>query len=272
MTDPRPPKHLLRPTLQTRVEDLLEALQDMDADTVRALVGPDIEWRNTGLPTVRGSRRVERVLTAVSHFVTSYEVTEILTMTTTGDTVSSRRTETIRIGWLSLHLDVDGHYTFERDRLKIWDDRFKYRHLIRGVKLGRRRRPDPAHDLVRTASPMPPTGKIDCGGCGRTSDGDAELGAGTATGTPTGWSLEPDENYCPDCADTRFQTWGYLSTSTSPLDTDRVPSGPESSSEAIPNIVVTQGESDQTPILDSSDSTSWTAQYRDPKPSTRYSR
>ena len=84
----------------------------MDADAVRALVDPDIEWRNTGLPSVRGSKRVELALTIVSRLITRYEVVEVLTMTTDHNTVSSRRREIIRIGWFAMHLDVDGHYTF----------------------------------------------------------------------------------------------------------------------------------------------------------------
>ena len=98
--------------LTSRVVDLLIALEEMDADAVRALVDPDIEWRNTGLPSVRGSKRVELALTIVSRLITRYEVVEVLTMTTDHNTVSSRRREIIRIGWFAMHLDVDGHYTF----------------------------------------------------------------------------------------------------------------------------------------------------------------
>lgn len=255
MTDSRPPKHLAHPTLETHVVDLLCALQEMNADAVRELVHPEIEWRNTGLPAVRGSRRVERVLTAVSRLVTGYEVTELPTMTTIGDTVSSRRTEIIRIGWLSLHLDVDGHYTFDHDRSKIWDDRFRYGQLVRGVTFGRRYCTDSPRGPVGTVPPMSSTTKVDCDGCGRTTGGDARLvGDGTADGTPTGWSVESDENYCPGCADTRFRTWGYRPANDPLPDPVRVLSGPESRSTESPNAAVIQSNSKDESIRIGSDS------------------
>ncbi|MBT2271056.1 nuclear transport factor 2 family protein [Rhodococcus enclensis] len=133
----RRPEYLLNDDqLTSRVVDLLIALEEMDADAVRALVDPDIEWRNTGLPSVRGSKRVERALTIVSRLITRYEVVEVLTMTTDHNTVSSRRREIIRIGWFAMHLDVDGHYTFANGLLRIWDDRFSYRRLLRGLRFG----------------------------------------------------------------------------------------------------------------------------------------
>jgi limonene-1,2-epoxide hydrolase len=122
----RRPEYLLNdahPTLESSVVDLLIALEEMDADAVRALVDPDIEWRNTGLPTVRGRKGVERILTIVSHLITRYEVVEVLTMSTDHDTVSSQREEIIRIGWFAVHLDVDGHC-------------FTYRRLLRGLRFG----------------------------------------------------------------------------------------------------------------------------------------
>ncbi|MCW2090959.1 UNVERIFIED_ORG: limonene-1,2-epoxide hydrolase [Rhodococcus erythropolis] len=98
----RQPEYLLNDDqLTSRVVDLLIALEEMDADAVRALVDPDIEWRNTGLPSVRGSKRVELALTIVSRLITRYEVVEVLTMTTDHNTVSSRRREIIRIGGLA---------------------------------------------------------------------------------------------------------------------------------------------------------------------------
>ncbi|GAA3155909.1 hypothetical protein GCM10020255_036860 [Rhodococcus baikonurensis] len=110
---PQRPEYLLNDDqLTSRVVDLLIALEEMDADAVRALVDPDIEWRNTGLPSVKGRKSVERALTIVSRLITRYEVVEVLTMSTDHDTVSSRRREIIRIGWFAMHLDVDGHYTF----------------------------------------------------------------------------------------------------------------------------------------------------------------
>ncbi|MCC4301775.1 limonene-1,2-epoxide hydrolase family protein [Rhodococcus sp. 3-2] len=133
----RQPEYLLNDDqLTSRVVDLLIALEEMDADAVRALVDPDIEWRNTGLPSVRGSKRVELALTIVSRLITRYEVVEVLTMTTDHNTVSSRRREIIRIGWFAMHLDVDGHYTFANGLLRIWDDRFSYRRLLRGLRFG----------------------------------------------------------------------------------------------------------------------------------------
>ncbi|MCW2090958.1 UNVERIFIED_ORG: hypothetical protein M2328_004238 [Rhodococcus erythropolis] len=35
-----------------------------------------------------------------------------------------------------MHLDVDGHYTFANGLLRIWDDRFSYRRLLRGLRFG----------------------------------------------------------------------------------------------------------------------------------------
>lgn len=54
---------------------------------------------------------------------------------------------------------------------------------------------------------------IDAAECARITDGAhaaACAGCGAAMkGRIAGWSIVVDENYCPDCAAVREDTWGY---------------------------------------------------------------
>jgi len=121
--------------LESRTIEFLDALQSMDQDAVRLLVGPDIIWRNSGLPAVRGKKRVEGILKATAKVLTQYQVTEMTELHTRGETVFSRRSEVLRAGWFAFNLAVEGRFTFRDGLLVVWDDRFSYGDLVRGIRI-----------------------------------------------------------------------------------------------------------------------------------------
>lgn len=121
---------------ETRVITFLDALQAMDADALRPQVGQDIVWRNTGLPAVRGKKWVERILIAAAKILTEYTVVDVSELYSRGETVYSRRREILRSGRVSVHLTVDSTFVFRERELVVWDDRFSFLDLFRGIRIG----------------------------------------------------------------------------------------------------------------------------------------
>ena len=112
------------------VEDFFAALAIADVTTGEALLGPDIEWLNTGLPTVRGGavRKVLRALPkmAVDFDFVMHEIDE------DGETVRTQRTDVLKWGPLSSSFHVAGDFVVRDGKIHRWDDRFKMTEVIGG--------------------------------------------------------------------------------------------------------------------------------------------
>lgn len=111
------------------VRDFLEALAVPDTARALALLDPDIEWRNTGLPTFRG-KRVFGMLEDMGRRV-GFGV-EIHAIAAEGDTVLTDRTDYLWKGPVRTGFWVRGTFTVRDGRITVWDDAFSLGSLLRG--------------------------------------------------------------------------------------------------------------------------------------------
>jgi limonene-1,2-epoxide hydrolase len=112
------------------VEDFFAALEAADVSTGTALLAPDIEWLNTGLPTVRG-RGVIRILralpkVAIEFSMVMHEIEE------EGETVRTQRTDVLRWGPLSSSFHVAGDFVVRDGKIHRWDDRYTMSEVLLG--------------------------------------------------------------------------------------------------------------------------------------------
>ncbi|WP_110239868.1 limonene-1,2-epoxide hydrolase family protein [Nocardioides gilvus] len=118
------------------VEAMLEALTRGGLQTAGALLAPDVIWRNTGLPAVRG-RHVLRVLGGIDRLRLSFSVVTHHRAAADG-VVLNDRTDVLGIGPLRSVFPVRGTFVVRDGRIALWDDQFSLRQFLIGFF---RRRP-----------------------------------------------------------------------------------------------------------------------------------
>jgi limonene-1,2-epoxide hydrolase len=125
MADPTPSGDSM-----TVVRDFLEALAVPDTKRALALLDPDIEWRNTGLPTFRG-KRVFGMLTDMERRRVGFGV-EIHAIAAQGDVVLTDRTDYLWKGPIKTGFWVRGTFTVRDGLITVWDDAFSVGSLLKG--------------------------------------------------------------------------------------------------------------------------------------------
>jgi limonene-1,2-epoxide hydrolase len=118
------------------VTEFLLAMESEDVARQRELLSDDVEWRNTGLPTVRG-RRVGAMVASMGKYRIGFAV-DFRAVTSTGDTVRTDRTDHLSWGPLRMSIDIDGHFTVRDGRITVWDDRFGWLQALLSTRVGRR--------------------------------------------------------------------------------------------------------------------------------------
>lgn len=113
------------------VRQFLEALAVPDTDRALALLAPDIEWRNTGLPTFRGER-VFAMLRDMEKRGVGFGV-EIHAIAAQGDLVLTDRTDYLWKGPLKTGFWVRGTFTVRDGQITIWDDAFSLGNFLKGL-------------------------------------------------------------------------------------------------------------------------------------------
>ncbi len=114
----------------TVVRAFLEALAVPDTDRAVELLGLDIEWRNTGLPTFRG-KRVFTMLKDMERRRVGFGV-EIHTIAAQGDVVLTDRTDYLWKGPIKTGFWVRGTFTVRDGLITVWDDAFSWANLLKG--------------------------------------------------------------------------------------------------------------------------------------------
>ncbi|HJQ43284.1 MAG TPA: limonene-1,2-epoxide hydrolase family protein [Jatrophihabitantaceae bacterium] len=121
---------------QAIVEAFLAALADNDFATANALLDPDVVYVNVGLPTIRGSKGVIKVLSPMARYDNVFEV-YLHSITTDGGIVATERTDVLNFGPLRLQFWVWGRFDVRDGRITLWRDSFDYldmtRSLVRGL-------------------------------------------------------------------------------------------------------------------------------------------
>ena len=112
------------------VRDFLEALAVPDIERAVALLGTDVEWRNTGLPTFRG-KRVFGMLQDMERRRVGFGV-EIHAIAAHGDVVLTDRTDYLWKGPIKTGFWVRGTFTVRDGLITVWDDAFSLGNLLKG--------------------------------------------------------------------------------------------------------------------------------------------
>lgn len=124
----------LRTPVET-VEAFLDALQALDVDRARALMSPDIAYRNVPYPTARGPRATEAVLKGFLVPFTGFEV-QMLSIAADGPTVLTERIDTLSRGRFRLDFWVCGTFEVHDGLITVWRDRFDHLDMAFGLVKG----------------------------------------------------------------------------------------------------------------------------------------
>jgi limonene-1,2-epoxide hydrolase len=104
------------------VQSFLDLLATGHADEAVLLLAPDIEWRNTGMPSVRGKRVVGMLLDMekrrIGFRVDMHNVAE------NGPTVLTDRTDILTWGRWKSSFWVCGTFEVHDGLITLWDDHF----------------------------------------------------------------------------------------------------------------------------------------------------
>ena len=124
MTDPE--------AVVRRFFDLLVA---KDAAAAADLLADDLEWRNTGMPTIRGGRRVGGMLRDMERRRISFSA-ELHHVAASGPYVLSERTDYLGTGRFQADFWVCGTFRVDEGRITLWDDHFSWGNVLAGTVRG----------------------------------------------------------------------------------------------------------------------------------------
>ncbi|MCX6399331.1 MAG: nuclear transport factor 2 family protein [Propionibacteriales bacterium] len=113
------------------VRDFLEALAVPDSDRALALLSPDVEWRNTGLPTFRG-KRVFAMVRDMERRGLGFGVDIHAIAAGEDGRVLTDRTDHLWKGPVKTGFWVRGTFTVRDGLITVWDDAFSLTNLLLG--------------------------------------------------------------------------------------------------------------------------------------------
>jgi len=119
------------------VERFLELLRLGDVDGAVELLAVDVEYKNVGLPTVRGRERVRRLFRAtLGRPGAGFEV-YVHAISADGGTVLTERTDVLELGRLRVQFWVCGRFDVHDGLIVLWRDYFDQMNIaaatIRGL-------------------------------------------------------------------------------------------------------------------------------------------
>ena len=115
---------------ESLVRRFLELATTRRAAEAVELLHPDVEWRNSGWPTIRG-RRVAAMLRDMDRRGVGFEV-EMHHLAAEGDVVLTERTDILGLGRWRTSFHVNGTFRVREGRVVLWDDHFSNLALVAG--------------------------------------------------------------------------------------------------------------------------------------------
>ena len=117
------------------VQKFLFALADNDFDTFESLAAPELVWQNVGLPSIRGLRRIMKMLRGgEGKFGFAVKFHRVAAH---GSTVLTERTDAIILGPVRLQFWVCGTFEFNADgQITLWRDYFDMFDILKGTLRG----------------------------------------------------------------------------------------------------------------------------------------
>jgi len=98
------------------------------------LLAPDAEWRNSGLPTLRG-RRVASTLLDLERRKVHFRA-DMHHLAADGDIVLTERTDFLSIGRWESSFWVCGTFRVRGGRIELWDDHYALGNVLAGSVKG----------------------------------------------------------------------------------------------------------------------------------------
>ena len=119
---------------ETVVREVFRLLESGDAEAAVELMDPEIEWRNTGLPTFRGTKVHEMFKDMVRRgFGFTVKVHHVAS---DGDIVLTDRTDVLTYGRWSASFWVRGTFEVRDGKIVLWDDAFSWGDFVSASLLG----------------------------------------------------------------------------------------------------------------------------------------
>ncbi len=119
----------------TVVREFFAAMTIEDTHEAVALCAPDVVWRNTTLPTVRGAVALRRALSALARSPLQFAA-DFHAIAADGDTVLTQRTDHLSIGPVRISFWVCGTFELRDGKITLWDDYFSWENVLRGTVVG----------------------------------------------------------------------------------------------------------------------------------------
>ncbi|MEV0299278.1 limonene-1,2-epoxide hydrolase family protein [Nocardia sp. NPDC050710] len=119
----------------TTVREFFSALELGAVDEALELLDPDIVWKNTSLPDVRGIRRVGGMLRGLNRDQFGFGL-DMHHIAADGDIVLTDRTDYLRVGPVRIGFWVTGTFELRDGRIVLWHDHFSWENFLRGVAVG----------------------------------------------------------------------------------------------------------------------------------------
>lgn len=109
-------------------------LEDGHAAEAVALTAADIEWRNTGLPTLRGER-VRTALLQMERRGIRFRA-DMHHLAADGEAVLTDRTDYLRMGRWEASFWVGGTFLVRDGKVALWDDHYTMGSVVAGSLRG----------------------------------------------------------------------------------------------------------------------------------------
>ncbi|MGW1743813.1 limonene-1,2-epoxide hydrolase family protein [Nocardia sp. NPDC001965] len=119
----------------TTVREFFTAMEIGALDEALELVHPEIVWKNTSLPDVRGSRRVGKLLRGLDREQFGFSA-EMHHIAAEGSVVLTDRTDVLRLGPVNISFWVMGTFELRDGRIVLWHDHFSWENFLRGTAVG----------------------------------------------------------------------------------------------------------------------------------------
>ncbi|WP_017935227.1 limonene-1,2-epoxide hydrolase family protein [Nocardioides sp. Iso805N] len=116
------------------VREFLSLLENGRAAEAVEMLTDDAQWRNTGLPTLRG-RRVRRLLLDMERRKIRFRA-DMHHLAADGDVVLTDRTDFLRIGRWEASFWVCGTFRVRDGKVELWDDHYAMGNVLAGSMVG----------------------------------------------------------------------------------------------------------------------------------------
>ena len=124
---PRPRDEVVTGASRSPEQVVREFLSLLETDPTASveLLHDDVEWRNTGLPTIRGKKRVGGMLRDMEKRNIGFEA-RTHHAAAAGGVVLTDRTDYLRFGRFENSFKVRGTFEVVDGRIRLWDDAFSW--------------------------------------------------------------------------------------------------------------------------------------------------